>query len=395
MGKIVLTGKGRRWVERGHPWVYLDDVADGGGDAGELLPVHAPDQRVLGWGLFSTHSRIAVRLVTRSTDQPDRAFWLDKVERAVRFRERIGYMEPEGACRLLAGDADGLPGFIVDRYADLLVVQSGCQASDRMRDFLLELVREVIPVPVGGVLDRSDTGVRKLENLEKRVEWLDGERRERVLVKEDGLVYDVEPEGGHKTGHYLDQRENRIRAAKLAGGRRVLDAFAYDGLFGIRAALAGAEEVLCLEQSGPALERLAHNAKLNGVEDKVKGERTDAMADLRRRSREGERFGLVCVDPPAFARNKREAEGAARGYHELNLRAIGLVEEEGSLVTSSCSHAVRREDFLGFLAEAAWDAGRRVWLSSVHGASPDHPHRLDLPETSYLKCAVARIGASL
>jgi 23S rRNA (cytosine1962-C5)-methyltransferase len=391
MGKVVLTGKGRRWIEGGHPWVYADDIADGAGEPGELLPVHAPDERCLGWGLFSSHSRIAVRLVTRSPEQPNRAFWSDRVRSAVAARADFGYLEPDGACRLLAGDADGLPGFVVDRYADVLVVQSGCQASDRMRDFLLELVREALGVPVAAVLDRSDTGVRRLENLEKRVEWLDGEERATVVVREGDLVYEVDVLTGHKTGHYLDQRENRVRAAARAEGRTVLDAFAYDGLFGIRAALAGAESVLCLEQSAPAIERLLANAKRNGVEDRVRVERTDAMADLRDRARGEERFDLVMVDPPAFARNRKEAAGAARGYRELNRRAAELTAPGGRVVSSSCSYAVRREAFVGHVADAVRDAGRVGWLEELTGAAPDHPQRLDLPETAYLKCAFVRL----
>jgi 23S rRNA (cytosine1962-C5)-methyltransferase len=391
MGKVVLTGKGRRWVEGGHPWIYTDDIVEGEGEPGELLPVHAPDMRRLGWGLFSTHSRISVRLVTRDTEQPNRAFWLERAKSAIAVRDTFGYLEPEGACRLIAGDADGFPGFVLDRYADVLVVQSGCQGSDRMRDFLLEVVREALDVPITGVLDRSDTGVRKLENLEKRVEWIDGAARESVLVREGDLRYAVDVVAGHKTGHYLDQRENRARAASHADGRRVLDAFAYDGLFGIRAALAGAESVVCLEQSAAAVERLIENAKLNGVEDRVEVQRVDAMVDLRERAREEQRFDLVLVDPPAFARNRKEAAGAARGYRELNLRAAALTAPGGRLVSSSCSHAVKQDAFLGHIAGALRDARRGAWLEALTGAAPDHPHRLDLPETAYLKCAFLRL----
>ena len=391
MGKIVVTGKGRRWLLGGHPWVYADDVADGVGDAGELVPVEAPDGHVLGWGLHSTHSRIRVRLVTRSPEQPNREFWRTRIESAVAARARRGELDADGACRLIGGDAEGLPGLIADRYGDVLVLQSGCQGSDRMRDFLLELILEVLDVPVNAVLDRSDTGVRKLEKLDKRVEWLRGTTRERVTVREGDLQYHVDLVAGHKTGHYLDQRDNRKRAAEAAEGRRVLDAFAYDGLFGIRAALAGAESVVCLEQSAASLERLAANAELNGVADRVEGVKVDAMTDLRRRVREGESYGLVVVDPPAFARNRRELEGASRGYHELNLRALGLLEAGGTLVSSSCSYALKREAFVEMLAGASLDAGRALYLEHLAGASPDHPQLLGLPESGYLKCAFCRV----
>ena len=392
MGKVVLSGKGRRWVEGGHPWIYGDDVAAGEGEPGELVPVHAPDMKPLGWGLFSTHSKICVRMVTRSDEQPNREFWKNVIDRSIRARKQAGYMDPDGACRLLAGDADGLPGFVLDRYADVLVVQSGCQGSDRMRDFILDLVREQIDVPINSILDRSDTGVRKLENLEKRVEWVQGSERDRVLIREGDLKYEVDVVGGHKTGHYLDQRENRILAVKYAEGVRALDAFAYDGLFGIRAALAGAESVVFLEQSAASIERLIANAKLNGVEDRITVEKVDAMTELRRKTVAGDTFGLVMVDPPAFARNKREAKGAARGYMELNRRAVQLTETEGRLVSSSCSYAVHRDEFQGHLAGAVRDAGRTAWLEDYTGASCDHPQRLNLPETAYLKCAFLRLN---
>lgn len=392
MAKVTTTGKGRRWLVGGHPWLYADDVAEVQAQPGELVPVFDPNGHPLGWGLFSSASRIAVRLVTRAPEQPNRAFWEQLVRRAVATRARRGLLEPDRACRLLGGDAERLPGFVVDRYADLLVVQSGCQGSDRMRDFLLELVREVLPFEPAAVLDRSDTAVRRFEELEPRVEWIGAERTEPVTVVEpDGLRYVVDPLAGHKTGHYLDQVDNRRRACERAAGARVLDVFSYDGLFGIRAALAGAESVLCLDQAAAAGERLAVNAELNGVSERVRFERANAMKDLRVRAEQGERYDLVVVDPPAFARNRREAEGAARGYRELNLRAMALVEPGGTLVSASCSYNVSDEDFVAYLSQAAREAGRDVYLEALTGAAPDHPVLLGLPESAYLKCAFLRV----
>jgi 23S rRNA (cytosine1962-C5)-methyltransferase len=338
-----------------------------------------------------------VRLVTRDAAQPNRDFWRERVGRAVEARRRHGLLEPAGACRLLHGDAEGVPGLVVDRYADVLVLQSGCQGSDRMRDFLLELVLEALPFPARAVLDRSDASVRRLESLERRVEWLRGEPVEAVEVVEEArggdprLVYEVAVTEGHKTGHYLDQVDNRRRAARHAAGVDVLDAFSYDGLFGIRAALAGARSVLLLDQSGAAGERARRNAERNGVADRVRFEKANAMHELKRRARDGERYGLVVVDPPAFARNRREAQGAARGYRELNQRAMGLVEEGGVLVSASCSYNVKRDEFLEHLGAAARAAGRDARLFAVTGAGPDHPAGLDLPESTYLKCAFVRL----
>ncbi len=391
MAKIKLTGKGRRWVLGGHPWIYKDDIAAGTPKAGELVEVVAPSGDPLGWGLYSDASRIAVRLVTRSPDQPNREFWMHRVQRAVDAREAMGMLEPQGACRLIAGDADGLPGMVVDRYGQTLVLQLGTQAADRMAGFLVELLHEGLPFEVQAIVDRSDTAVRKLENLEKRVEVLQGSVTGPIEVRDDDLVYAVDAFQGHKTGHYLDQVHNRRRAAALSPGQSVLDAFSYDGLFGIRAALAGAESVLCLDQNSSACERVLVNAKLNGVEDRVRVEKVNCMKNLRARAEEGEEYGVVILDPPAFARSKRERAGAERGYVELARRGLALTCQGGSLVSASCSYNVSQQDFQGFLSSAAHLSGRDVWLEELAAASPDHPQLLTLPESAYLKCAFLRV----
>jgi 23S rRNA (cytosine1962-C5)-methyltransferase len=397
MARIVTSGKGRRWVLGGHPWIYADDVTHREARPGELVPVFGPNEEPLGWGLHSSASRIAVRLVTRAPEQPTRATWCALLERCVATRAALGLLEPRGSCRLVSGDAEHLPGFVVDRYADVLVVQSGCQGSDSMRDFVVELLLELLPFPVRAVLDRSDSGVRRLEELEPRVEWVRGEVDEPVLVEEpDELLYEVDVTAGHKTGHYLDQRDNRAvaggYATAVAGGEgRVLDAFSYDGLFGIQAARRGASDVLCLDQAAGCEARVLRNAELNGVSDRVRFEKANAMHDLRRRVQEGERYDLVVVDPPAFARNRKEAEGAARGYRELNLRALGLLASGGHLVTASCSYAVSREDFLRHVGDAVRDSGRDAYLLHVAGAAHDHPVLMALPESNYLKCAFLRV----
>lgn len=393
MGTMTLTGKGRRWLLNGHPWIYADDVADGEGTPGELVPVFAPQGESLGWALFSARSKIALRMVTREEEQPNRAFWEGRVRRAIQARQQHGLLDPQGACRLLSGDAEGIPGLIVDRYATTLVLQTGTQGADRMRDFLVELLLEAMPFEVTAVLDRSDLSVRRLEALEPRVEVLRGAIDGPIEVQEEGgLVYAVDVREGHKTGAYLDMRDNRIRAAAHAAGGRVLDAFAYDGLFGIRAALAGAEEVLCLEQNAAACERILENARRSGVADRVRVERVDCMKDLRARAEAEERYQLAVVDPPAFARNKKERAGAERGYVELNRRAMALLPEGGTLVSASCSHAISRRDFTAHLASAARVSGREAFLEALTGAAPDHPVRLGLPESDYLKCAFVRMG---
>jgi len=398
MGSITVTGRGRRRLLRGHPWIYSDDCAEAKGEPGELLTVRAPDGASLGWGLFSTHSKIRVRLVTAEERQPDRAFWAARVREAVEARGAHGLLAPLGACRLLSAEADGVPGLVVDRYADVLVVQSGAQASDRMLGFLLELLEEALPFEVGAILDRSDTSVRKHEALEPRVEWRKGERSGPVEIVDEAdgaarMVYEVDPVTGHKTGHYLDQCANRAYAARFAKGARVLDVFSYDGLFGIRAALAGAKSVLCLDQSEASGERLLRNAERNGVADRVAFERVKALDDLRGRVEAGESYDLVVLDPPAFARSKREIEGALRGYRELNRRGLQLTAPGGVLVSASCSHNVDRDTFTRCLADASLDARRAARIFRFAGPGPDHPVLATVPETDYLKCAFVRVGS--
>lgn len=391
MGKVTLSGKGRRWLMRGHPWVYRDDVATGEGSQGELLPVEDPNGNPLGWGLWSTASRIAVRMVTREADQPNRAFWAQRMASAIDRRRIHGMLDEAGACRLVGGDADGFPGMVVDRYAKTLVLQSGCQASDRMRDFIIDLLLEALPFEPDAIVDRSDASVRKLEKLDPRIEVLQGKMDAPVLVNDAGLLYEVDVLQGHKTGHYLDQSRNRVKAAQWAKGERVLDAFAYDGLFGLHAALAGAEQVVCLEQNRAAGERILANAERNGVLDRVSVERVDCMKDLRARAEAGDRYGLVVVDPPAFARSKREIAGAERGYVELNRRAFDVCKPGGTVVSASCSYNISPETFVEYIGKASHLAGRSVWIESLEKAAPDHPHLATLPESDYLKCAFLRV----
>jgi len=398
MGSITLSGRGRRRVLRGHPWIYSDDLTEGEGEPGELLPVAGPDGAPLGWGLYSSHSKISARLVTRTKDQPKREFWAQRVRLAIEARASAGLLDPAGACRLIAGDADGIPGLVADRYADVLVLQSGCQGSDRMLEFIVELIDEAMPFPLNSVLNRSDTTVRRHEDLETRVEWLRGEREGSFEVVEQGpcverMVYEVDVLHGHKTGHYLDQRDNRVLAARSAEGGAVLDAFSYDGLFGIRAALAGAKSVLCLDQSESAGERVLRNAERNGVADRVRFEKVNAMHNLRDRVDQGESYRLVVCDPPAFARNKRESEGAHRGYRELARRGLALTELGGAFVIASCSYNIDRKSFTGCLADASLQVDREARIFNFTGASADHPVLATIPETDYLKCAFIRVGS--
>ncbi len=396
-GVVHATGKGRRWLATGHPWLYRDDVASADAEPGDLVAVVDPAGGTMGHGLFSARSRIAVRLVSRGPERPGADLWSQRVRRAVSVRAQKGLLDQAGACRLLAGDADGVPGLVVDRYADVLVVQSGTLGADRLRDAILDRLAAELPFPVACVYERSDAGARRLEGLEERTGPVRGDLPAEVLVRESSaagapLVYEVDVAQGHKTGHYLDQHANRVAAAQRAVGTDVLDAFCYDGLFALHAARAGARSVIGLDQSAGALERARRNAERNGLADRVRFEKADCMKDLRARAQAGERYGVVVLDPPAFARNRTEVAGAERGYVELNRRGFELVADSGTLVSASCSFNVRTADFVAWIARAAHLAGVEAWLDELRGAPPDHPVLLTLPESSYLKCVFARVG---
>jgi 23S rRNA (cytosine1962-C5)-methyltransferase len=393
-GRVRLTGRGRkRWL-RGHPWIYADDLSEVEAERGALVAVEDPHGTVVAYGAYSADSRLALRLIVRAGDAPADGDWRAHARtllaRAVAAREAAGLADPAGAARVLFGDSEGWPGLIIDRYADVLVVQCGTQFADRTRDLALELCAELLPRASRAVVDRSDASVRRLEGLEARVEVVRGALPDELVVREQGLAYEVDVLGGHKTGHYLDQRANRVRFAARCAGLRVLDAFSYDGLFGLRAALAGASEVVCVDQSAEALARLARNAERNGLAQKVRGVRADAMKDLRERHAAGERFGAIALDPPPFARSRAEVAGAERGYREVNSRALRLLEPGGFLATASCSYAIDAAQFLEILAQAARDAGRPAWLEQLCAADVDHPVLLGLPESGYLKCAFVR-----
>jgi 23S rRNA (cytosine1962-C5)-methyltransferase len=412
MGQVRLTAMGRRRLLDGHPWIYRNDLGKTDAGPGELVPVKSQNGTIMGWGLHSKSSKLALRIVTRSAEQPTRSFWEARINRCLDTRAGAGLLEVtklEGACRLIGGDADGIPGLVVDRYADRLVLQCGTEAADKMRDFLLGILLEQLEqrgFVIAGVLDRSDATVRRHEELESRVEWLRGDvSMGQLMVDEGGLRYAVDLLGGHKTGHYLDQRDNRLRAAQLirelgTNGfcppqeARVLDVFSYDGLFGLLAAKAGAKDVLCLDQSASAGERVLANAQTNDVEGIVRFEKVNAMRDLGRRVEAGESWDVVILDPPAFARSKRELAGAMRGYGELFRRGLQLLNKGGFLVAASCSYNMKVDAFHEVLVKSARDAKVTAHLIDIHGASSDHPRRLDLPETDYLKCAFIRVEPS-
>jgi len=416
-GTGVVAGITRRAAERlraGHLWVYRSDVerVQPAELAGGAL-VNVADGRgvPLGTALYSDASEIALRMVSRRVGV-GRAEYLgevrERLQAAIRLREQVAAEAFAGigagtatadmtdACRLVFSEADGLPGIVADRYGELVVVQLLTQgtAQEDVRAALADVLAEQTWVRT--VVERPDARVREMERLEPAPEGpLFVRKRCKAALKTvftiNGVRFHFDAQAGQKTGAFLDQRLNYAAAAKWARGR-AMDVCTYQGGFALHLARV-CERVTGVDASRAALEVADRNLELNpGIAAAVNWIEADAFDLMRDTSESGERFDSIVLDPPAFAKTKRAAEGAMRGYKELNLRAIKMLSAGGTLVTCSCSHHVGMEEFTGVLRAAAEDAGRRVQVLEMRGAAPDHPAILTLPETSYLKCLICRVG---
>jgi 23S rRNA (cytosine1962-C5)-methyltransferase len=383
MAAVSISPRGEARLRHGHPWIYRSDVDAGGAIGGEVVTVRGARDRVLGQAFFSDRSQIALRMVTRDDRPVDEAFWRARLEAAIGFRATLGI--DGSACRLVHGEADLLPSIIVDRYGDVLVVQTLSQGSDRLLPVLTTLLVEL--TGASGIVERNDPRVRQLEGLESRVTVLHGEVPARVAVHEGAVEYDVDVHGGQKTGLFLDQRENHAAAAGFARGR-LLDAFSYHGGFALALA-AACSSVEALDVSADAVATIASNAVKNRLPH-VQAREANAFDELRRLDKAGARYETVVLDPPAFAKNKASVEKALSGYKDINLRALRLLEPGGILVTCSCSHHVSEEMFAEVVHAAACDAGSLVSVVEQRTQGRDHPVLLGVPETKYLKCLILR-----
>jgi len=377
---VRVTARGaERWV-RGHPWIYRSDVLDDHAPAG-IVPVHDPRGRFIGQALHSPASEIRLRLLER-TDRPvDAGWWVERLTGAAARRREIdatGY-------RLVHAEGDGLPSLVVDRYDRWIVAQFLSAGLDSVRADLLQAMQTVFDPQ--GILLRNDAPVRRREGLDQAITLAHGSVPRTIEVREGAVRYLAAPWDGQKTGAFLDQRPNRVLAGALARpGGRALDCFAYHGSFAIHLALRSAT-VLALDASAEALARGAENAALNGLGN-IEWREADAFEALRAFARARERFDTIVLDPPAFAKNRGAVSAALRGYREINLRAMRSLAPGGILLTASCSFHVGLPDFLGMLAEAAADSGRRIRLRQILGQGDDHPEILTIPETRYLKGAI-------
>ena len=383
MPTVTISPRGEERIRRGHPWIYRADVGRVDADGGDVVSVIGPRGRRLGDALYSNRSQIALRMLTRGEAVADESLWRHRLEAAVAFRAQLA---PDAtAYRLVHAEADLLPSLIVDRYGDWLVIQTLSQGMDRRIDDIVRLLVEILHP--AGVLARNDPRVRALEGLEQSVRVVYGEVPPAIEIDELGIRYHVDPWKGQKTGLFLDQRENRTAAARYARGR-VLDAFSYNGGFGLRLA-AQASEVCAIDISEDAVTRITANAAANGIAN-VSARAANVFDELRHFERTGERFDTIVLDPPAFAKNKASVEKAIAGYKDINMRALRILSPGGTLVTCSCSYNVDEALFLDIVHEAALDAHASVTLVEKRMQGRDHPVLVGVPETYYLKCLVLR-----
>ncbi|HTQ40816.1 MAG TPA: class I SAM-dependent rRNA methyltransferase [Pirellulales bacterium] len=377
-----------------HPWVLDTAIArvDGGVADGDVVDLISDKGRFIARGFFNSRSRLRVRLYTWDAGTPlDDAFFRRRLETALALRHDLGYDSPTGAARLVYSEADELSGLIVDRYGQYLSVQATSlaiwQRLDKIVPLLVDLVR-----PRGVVL-RQERGAVQMEGMphEEGRGW--GELPTGpVFIEEHGLRYGVDLREGHKTGLYLDQRENRRAVADFARGRRMLDMFCYSGGFALNAVKhGGASEVLCVDTSEKALALARANAELNGVAN-LHFQQGDGFQTLQELALRGDKFGIVVLDPPKFARNRASVNDALMAYHRINRLAVDLLEPGGILVTCSCSGHVLREDFLHMLAGVSQRTNRSIQVLQHRGAAPDHPISTTCLESEYLKCFVCRVG---
>lgn len=382
-GSATLTRRGEGRVRGGHPWIFRSDVSvEGSPSSGALIDVRTTRGETLGFAFYSSRSEICLRVVSWGGALSP-TLLADRIAAAIAYRAVVA--PGASAVRLVHAEGDLIPSLVVDRYADVLVIQTLSQGTERRKEEIVEqLVSALRPK---GVLERNDPKVRRLEGLEPKVGIAYGDVPERVVIEEGDVRFEVDPWKGQKTGLFLDQRENHLATRAYARGR-VLDAFTYNGGFALQAARS-AESVLAVDLSAEAIERVKRNAELNGISN-VTTRDANVFDALHEMDKGGERFDTVILDPPAFAKSRDAIPAARRGYKEINLRALRLLSPGGHLITCSCSYHIHEGDFEDILAEAATDAGARVSITEKRQQGRDHPMLLSAPETYYLKCFVLR-----
>lgn len=389
----IKKGEGRA-LKAGGLWVYDNEISgiDGVFENGDIVAVEDFDGYFLGYGFMNMNSTIRIRIMSRKKEHEITEEFLERrIRDCWEYRKAVTDTD---SCRLIFGEADFLPGFVVDKFSDVLVVQSLALGIDRLKPFLLDTLVKVLKedgITIRGIYERSDAKVRTREGME-RIKGFIGEPFDtKVEIIENGVRYLVDVQEGQKTGFFLDQKYNRRAVARLCGGKRVLDCFTHTGSFALNAGLAGAEHVLGVDASELGVAQARENAQLNGLSDRVEFLCEDVFELLPRLESEGEKFDVVILDPPAFTKSRSSVKNAAKGYKEINLRAMKLVKDGGYLATCSCSHFMTPDLFVQTIKEAARNVHKRLRQVEYRTQAPDHPILMSADESYYLKFCIFQV----
>lgn len=389
MNKIYLKRKISPRVVNGHPWIFNNEVesAESEMQAGEIAEVYTYDKKFIGKGYVNPRSQIQVRLLTRNkTDEVNEQFFLDRISQCWEYRRKIGYTEN---CRLVFGEADGLPQLIIDKFNDYFVLQTLALGMDTWKPAIVKALQTLFSPK--GIYERNDAPVRELEGLVQQKGFLSEPFDTKIIINENGLRFWVDVENGQKTGYFLDQQDNRRAIQHIVKGADVLGAFTYTGTFEIHAAHYGASSVLGLDISASAVEQANANAKLNGLDHVCRFETANAFDVLKQWTRDGRQYDVVMLDPPAFTKSRETIQKAITGYKEINLRGMKLVKPGGFLVTSSCTNLVDAELFMQIIDMAAKDARRKIRQVCFQTQSADHPIIRGMDNTQYLKFLIIQV----
>ena len=388
----IRKGEGRT-LKSGGMWVYDNEIESITGDVedGGLVKVNDFDGYFMGIGFINRKSKITVRMLSRHTIQIDEAFFEQRVRDCVEYRKHTVDMS---SCRLIFGEADFLPGIVIDKFSDILVVESLALGIDRFKLLIVELLKKVLAengMAIRGVYERSDAKVRLHEGMERHKGFIGEEFDTKVEIVENGVKYYVDVQDGQKTGFFLDQKYNRAAIRPMCKGAKVLDCFTHTGSFALNAGMAGAASVLGVDASQLGVNQAEENARLNGLEDTVKFTCRDVFELLPELEKQGEKFDVVILDPPAFTKSRSSIKNATKGYREINLRAMKLVKNGGYLATCSCSHFMNPELFTKTIAEAARNVHKRLRQIEYRTQSPDHPILWADDESLYLKFYIFQV----
>ena len=395
IGRTVTLKKGEgRSLKAGGLWIYDNEIASviGSGENGCLVRVNDFDGYPMGIGFINDNSKIRVRMLTRRKDaEVNEDFLRMRVQAAWDYRKKV---TDTSSCRLVFGEADWLPGLTVDKYEDVLVVESLALGMDRLKDIVLRLLTETLAadgIEIRGIYERSDAKVRELEGMERFKGFLSKPFDTKVQIVENGVKYYVDIAEGQKTGFFLDQKYNRLAIQKLCKGAKVLDCFTHTGSFALNAGIAGAESVLGVDASELAVKQATDNALLNGLSDRVTFRTADVFELLPELESAGEKYDVVILDPPAFTKSREATKNAIKGYREINMRGLRLVKDGGYLATCSCSHFMTQELLRDTIAQAAQSTHKRLRQVEFRTQAPDHPILWSSDESYYLKFFIFQV----